>query len=147
MKLFSIFFVKFHFEEWCNKRSKAFKDRLPGYAVVASGCVERGVVVAVWKRGEKEHKGKSSLMIKVSLYSLYSDKKEIPVPPDSCPLRKNQSNCWSPFVVDMSMEWTKLQCKPTLMSVTKALSSPSFQLRHLPFPDIQMFIGDKKYTF
>ena len=125
VKLF-IFLVKFHFSEWCNERSKTFKDRLPGYAVVAGGCVEGGVVVAVWKGGEKEHKGESSLMIKVSSYSLYSDKKEIPVPPDSCPLRENQSNCWSPFVVDMSMEWTKLQCKLTLRSVTKGLL-------HLPF--------------
>ena len=113
--------MKFHFLDWYNERSKTFQDRLPGFAVVAGGCVEGGLVVAVWRGREKEHKGKSSLMIKVSFYSLYSDKKEVPVPPDSCPLRKNQSNCWSAFVIDMSREWTKLQRKPTLISVTKAL--------------------------
>ena len=92
-----------------------------------------------WRREEKT-KCESSLMIKLSFYSLYSDKKEIPVPPDRRPLqKKNQPNCWSAFIVDMSRDWTKLQCKSTFVSVTEGLLRLFFHFQHLSFPYIKMY--------
>ena len=50
-------------------------------------AVSRELQLLVLEGGRK-NKFDGSLMIKVSFYSLNSDKKQIPVPPDRCPLRK-----------------------------------------------------------
>ena len=77
-------------------------------------------------------------MMKVSFYSLYSDKKQILAPPDMCPLRKKLTKLLICIYCGHVQGLNKMAIKAGFGKCDCRPSAPFFQLQHLPFPYTQM---------